>query len=274
MNEKYKIGTISKILGIPSQTLHYYEKCGFVTPEKDAQSGYRYYDAWDINFLLDSKYWQSYEFSTNNVEQMINTDTISDVQNRLSLQKEYLTTKLVHYQNLICQIEEEKQRISMISEHKNHYEIMNSPILYYDTYRKNNIYQSSESPENLPQMTNWIKAFPFVQATFIVDKESILSENNFPLSYWWGFSVTPSKARAMNFGFCNQASFLPSMKCIYTIFEASTRDTFSTALLEQVFKPVQAQKYQIIANPVGRLIVRTHAPGKYTRYFEIWIPVL
>ena len=68
MEEKYKIGTISKLLGIPIQTLHYFEECGFVTPSKDSKSNYRYYDAWDVNFLLDSRYLRSFEFSNAEIE--------------------------------------------------------------------------------------------------------------------------------------------------------------------------------------------------------------
>ena len=277
MTQKYKIGTISKMLGIPSQTLHYYEKCGFVTPEKDTQSGYRYYDAWDINFLLDSKYWQSYEFSNNTVEQMINCSDISDIKEKLSLQRNELIDKLVFYQNLIEQLGEEELRLSRLNDHLNQYTLMPNPILYYDTYRKQYTYQSALNPEKPPEMKDWIKAFPFVQPTFFVDKESITlgtsPENYENLLYWWGFSVTPQKAKELDLQFCNKASFLPSKKCIYTIFEASTRNTFSKALIEQVFLPIHNQGYSILSNPVGRLIIRTHEKNTYKRYFEIWVPV-
>lgn len=273
MSEKYKIGTISKILGIPSQTLHYYETCGFVTPEKDAQSGYRYYDAWDINFLLDSKYWQSYEFSTSNVENMIHHDSVLEIQDKLAAQKEVLMDRLVFYQNLIGQITEEQQRLSALSSQIGHYELTHSPLLYYDTYRKKNNYQSSEPDRSLPSMERWIKAFPFVQAMFLVDKESILYGNNDTISYWWGFSISPVKARSLDLDFCSQAALLPSRKSIYTVFEATTKNTFSPALQEQVFDPILKKGYEITGDPVGKLIVRTHEPGNYKRYFEIWVPV-
>lgn len=273
MEEKYKIGTISKILGIPAQTLHYYETCGFVTPEKDAQSGYRYYDAWDINFLLDSKYWQSYEFSTSSVETMIHHDSVSEIQSKLANQKEVLLDRLIFYQNLIEQISEEQQRLASLSAHLGQRELTLSPILYYDTYRKNNSYQASGQTSSLPMMEQWIKAFPFVQATFLVDKESAACNSSASLAYWWGFSVTPAKARSLNLDFCSQASFLPARKSIYTVFEASTRNTFSRSLQEQVFTPILKEGFQITDNPAGRLIVRTHEPGNYKRYFEIWVPV-
>lgn len=274
MDEKYKIGTISKILGIPSQTLHYYEKCGFVTPQKDANSGYRYYDAWDINFLLDSKYWQSYEFSNTNVEQMINSDSIDDLKEKLSSQKNLLMDKLISLQNLIDQLNEEEARLNKLASSLNQYTLTQNPILYYDSYRKRGSYQSSDISQDLPEMKHWIKAFPFVQPTFIVDQNSAASLNPDLLSYWWGFSISPQKAREQKLDFCQNASFLPSKKCVYTIFEAADKHTFSKALIEQVFKPVKKQGYEILSDPVGRLIVRTHEKEDYKRYFEIWVPVI
>lgn len=274
MNDKYKIGTISKILGIPSQTLHYYEKCGFVTPQKDANSGYRYYDAWDINFLLDSKYWQSYEFSNANVEQMINSDTINDVKEKLSFQKNLLIDKLISIQNLIEQLNEEECRLNKLPASLNQYTLTQSPILYYDSYRKRNSYQSSDTSKDLPDMKHWIKAFPFAQPTFIIKRDSIDSLNPDFISYWWGFSIPPQKAREQKLDFCEDAAFLSSKKCIYTIFEAADKHTFSKALIEQVFQPVKEQGYEISSDPIGRLIIRTHENENYKRFFEIWIPVL
>ncbi|MBR3375918.1 MAG: MerR family transcriptional regulator, partial [Firmicutes bacterium] len=44
---QYKIGDVARILGISTDLLRYYEKKGVVTPTKDKQNDYRYYDAWD-----------------------------------------------------------------------------------------------------------------------------------------------------------------------------------------------------------------------------------
>lgn len=273
MNEKYKIGTISKILGIPSQTLHYYETCGFVTPQKDEKSGYRYYDAWDINFLLDSKYWQSYEFSNINVGEMINQDTILDIKEKLSSQKDVLIDKLVFLQNLIGQLNEEQTRLDKITTSLNQYELTTNPILYFDSYRKRNSYQSSNTSNKLPKMDQWIKAFPFAQPTFLIDQNSLTSLDADAIAYWWGFSITPQKAQELQLDFCKNATFLPAKKCLYTIFEASDKHTFSKALIQQVFKPIHDQRYEIVSDPVGKLIIRAHEEDTYKRYFEIWVPV-
>ncbi len=49
---RYKIGDVSRILGISTDLLRYYEKKGVVTPQKDKNNDYRYYDTGTLIFLL------------------------------------------------------------------------------------------------------------------------------------------------------------------------------------------------------------------------------
>lgn len=272
-NDKYKIGSISKILGIPVQTLHYYESCGFISPEKAENSGYRYYDAWDINFLLDSKYWQSYGYSTADVEKMINTDSIDDIQTKLENQEQFLMDKLCFYQNLLEQVTKEKNRLSKIPMSLGAYEIKKSPLLLFDSYRIRDYYESSKNNEELPKIHDWIQNFPFVQPTFTINQNTINPRNSDSLEYKWGFSISPSKCKELNISFSSKPDILPAQTCIYTVFQANGRNTFVSSLFEQVFNPIWKKGYDITAMPIGRLIIRAHSTDSYKRFFEIWVPI-
>ena len=46
---RYKIGDVAGILGISPDLIRYYEEKGVVSPAKDPNNNYRYYDTWDIN---------------------------------------------------------------------------------------------------------------------------------------------------------------------------------------------------------------------------------
>ena len=50
---KYKAKEVSRITGIPVDTLRYFEKTGVISPKIDKNNNYRYYSAWDINFLFE-----------------------------------------------------------------------------------------------------------------------------------------------------------------------------------------------------------------------------
>lgn len=67
----YKIGDVAKILGISPDLLRYYEKKGVVMPMKGKHNDYRYYDFWDINFLLDCLWFKNFGFSIDQIADMV-----------------------------------------------------------------------------------------------------------------------------------------------------------------------------------------------------------
>ncbi len=77
--ERYKIGDVAKILGISPDLLRYYEKKGVVTPTKDATNDYRYYDFWDINFLLDCLWFKKFGFSIDQIAEMVRISTAEEL---------------------------------------------------------------------------------------------------------------------------------------------------------------------------------------------------
>ena len=68
---RYKIGDVARILGISTDLLRYYEKKGVVTPQKDKTNDYRYYDTWDINFLIDCLWYKRFGFGIPQVAYMV-----------------------------------------------------------------------------------------------------------------------------------------------------------------------------------------------------------
>lgn len=51
--EGYQIGEVSKITGIPKDTLHFYIKSGLLTPDYiDPQNHYNYFSRWNM-YQLD-----------------------------------------------------------------------------------------------------------------------------------------------------------------------------------------------------------------------------
>ncbi|CPR16756.1 MerR family transcriptional regulator [Brenneria goodwinii] len=272
MSDKYKIGAISKLLGIPVQTLRYYEECGFVTPRKDKTSNYRYYDAWDVNYLLDSKHLRSFKFSNTEIEQLINKDCVAHIQEKYAQQEKKLLDIIYHYQLVLDELNAEQKRLAAFQDYIGTFTEMNNPQLYFSPYRNNNSYQTLKGRNEITHIDNWISHMPFIKATFKIVQNSISKENPQALVYCWGFSVSIKKAKEMNISTQN-AEYISSQKCIYTVFSAHNQNTFALSLYQQVFQPLWDAGYEISDAPVGRLIVRAHEDAEYTRYFEIWVPV-
>lgn len=272
MSNQYKIGSISKLLGIPIQTLHYYEKCGFVAPFKDADSNYRYYNAWDVNNLLDTKYLRSFEYSNAEIGECLTTDNVAAIQQKFATKAAELTGKISHYQQLLAELQEEQLRLNSIPAHLGQLTQATSPALYFDSYRLKNRYQSNDHDDEFPHIENWLAHMPVAKATFTVPAESLNDQVSTQMEYLWGFSIEQAKAQAVHLRLENSEQIGP-MPSVYSIFAANGPRTFQRSFLQQVFIPFKQAGYQLAANPIGRLIVRSHEAEQFTRYFEVWLPI-
>ena len=68
---KYKAKEVSRITGIPVDTLRYFEKTRVISPQIDKNNNYRYYSAWDINFLFEYLKYRKLEYSSKDLIQYI-----------------------------------------------------------------------------------------------------------------------------------------------------------------------------------------------------------
>ena len=87
MKTKFKIGETARILGISPDLLRYYEKKGIVSPEKDAVNGYRYYDFWDINVLMDCLWFKNFGFSLEQIADIVRIPSMHELDALLQVAK-------------------------------------------------------------------------------------------------------------------------------------------------------------------------------------------
>lgn len=116
---KYKSSEISKILGISVDTLRYFEKVGIISPTVNPINNYRYYEPWDITFLVEYKYFRSLEFSMSDVIDIQQKDDLSSFSEKISSRTEYFRDKKVYYTNLEKCNEERAAQIRKIPENFN-----------------------------------------------------------------------------------------------------------------------------------------------------------
>lgn len=268
--EKYKIGAVARLLDLPNDTLRYYESRGIVTPQKDEETGYRYYDAWDLNYLLDSICYRSYDFSLGDVVKMINDDDQNDFVDRCFKREAELLHTIYEYKQKLDALVKLRQRVSQLTKKVGIFEITQRPAMVYQRQRINDGFIFDDTA--LAVMKKWLNLIPSIDHTFVVpnfapDKPESYTE------YWWGFSLSPDDAIKSGIDLSPPVEYLPPVKCVYTVFTAGDRRSFTKSLKSQVISEIQRQGHKITAPPVGHLIVRLHENGIFTRYFEVWVPV-
>ena len=71
---KYRIGDVSKILGLSDQMIRYYEKYGVLNPERSGDERYRYYTDMDIFMLFDAMRYKEWGINIAEIGDLVAND--------------------------------------------------------------------------------------------------------------------------------------------------------------------------------------------------------
>ena len=267
---KYKIGEISKILGIPNDTLRYYEQRGIVSPQKDESSGYRYYSDWDVNFLLDSKWYRSFDFSLDNVVHMINDDDWDTFVDRCISHEFVMLRRINEQKNKLAALSKYRQKVSKIKENAGVFSLCERPAMVFQRHRYGYEFLVDSNKPSATQ--KWIDSMPYVDHTFHVQYFPGYSGSH-DNEHYWGFSLSPDDACKYGVDLSSPAEYIQPVKSIYTIFSAEDEGTFMRDLHSKAADKAVTMGYSVSGPLIGNLIVRLHENGMLRRYFEVWIPI-
>lgn len=277
MGKKYKIGDISKLFNIPVQTLRFYEEKHIITPSKDTKNGYRYYDAWTINDLLDALILRSSDFTLQQTELIIKEKNLDEIYEEYMNQESLLLDKIEHYQAILQAVSASRMKIQNFKHHIGKFTKCKNPDLIFHRYREKNILQTSTQNSDLSllskELTPWIDSLPSATPTFYIPYCDLNQKSKSATPYWWGFSISYELASKYDLKPDAINEYIPSANAIYTVFEAQEEGTFINSFYEQVYEKITADGYLISGSPFGRLIVKTHEQNSYKRFFEIWVPI-
>lgn len=80
---RYRIGEVSKILGLSPETLRFFESKGIVTPQHDPRSAYRYFDSLDVNKLVAYLSYRRMGFSLDEAVLLVSRRSLSFLRDEL-----------------------------------------------------------------------------------------------------------------------------------------------------------------------------------------------
>lgn len=82
MYQKYSIGTMAKLMGISSEAIRYYESRNIISPVRDPETGYRYYNTWDFHMLLRARHYQNYGFSLEEIAELFRSHELAEIRGK------------------------------------------------------------------------------------------------------------------------------------------------------------------------------------------------
>lgn len=266
---RYKIGDVAKILGISPDLLRYYEKKGVVMPMKDKHNDYRYYDFWDINFLLDCLWFKNFGFSIDQISEMVQIPSAEELDTLFLNKEDELHATIERCQMLLRRSEEHRNDLKKTQELLGVCEIVDSPEYIRYLNRYTDAYDNTPSLQKLSH--DWLELQPFTRRCFEIEPEFLLSDDG--KDYAWGLSLDMEYVKELNVSTAPPVAHIPSHKSVHSVFKSSGKGNFSPQLIRYLVDYALECGYQLCGPARGNLLCSVKQPDGLTGYFEVWIPI-
>ncbi|MDR1573189.1 MAG: MerR family transcriptional regulator [Clostridiales Family XIII bacterium] len=265
----YKIGEIAEILGVTRDTLRYYEKRGIVSPVKDAENDYRYYDFWDVNFLMDCLWYRAFDFSLEQVADIFKMESYQDISDMFKRKEEDYRAVIRRNSLLLERSEHQRAEIARVGQLLGKCVIAMCPehILYFNRYTED----FANSPKLNRLSREWLSLMPFTHRYFEISADDLLREDS--RDYRWGLELSAYYAEKLGVSVEPPVRFGPSVKCVRSVFKNVGKGNFSPRHLRYMVDYAKDNRLTVCGDASGILLASVMEDGDFAGYFEAWLPV-
>lgn len=267
---RYKIGDVSRILGISTDLLRYYEKKGVVKPQKDKSNDYRYYDTWDINFLIDCLWYKRFGYGIPQVAYMVTDCYHGDLVSLLDEKGDELEAALRRQTLILERLRKYREDVTRVKACLGVCDLVDSPELVCYLNRFNNDYDNRPELQKLSRQ--WLNYMPFTQRYFEIPQDGLLGDED---AFAWGFSLSADYAEELNVPIKQPVRRLESRKCLHSAFKSAGKNAFTSRHLGFLLDYAAEQGFTVAGGAMGNLVcsVREEGTEALTGFFEVWLPV-
>lgn len=271
---KYKIGEMSRMLDVPVETIRFLEQKGLISPERNAGSGYRYYDIWDANQILDYKKYRKIGFSSKETVEIVKSGNLNGLIKQLEGKRIEAIHLSQYYQSKAIKFQNFQAVLSSTQQMQGRYLIMNRPE-HYSFYTR--AYDQWGIHTFAPDTTegafdDFMEHYPFVEHIYRIKQEWFQDPEQHHEAQ---FGFTMKKQWVDAIGLKNTASMerTKPVSSVFTIVRLGERQLFSPELLEGTFQFMKENHYQLNGDITGIYLATVQENGQNIRYLEIWVPI-
>lgn len=105
MLKKYRTGELLNYLGVPRDTLRFYEEKALLSPKKNDDNNYRYYDMLDIYRIMAIDFYKKRGMSIRQIQDLQKYSDVQDLQCLLEKKKNELKKRIYDLQCMVQRIE-------------------------------------------------------------------------------------------------------------------------------------------------------------------------
>lgn len=265
---RYKIGDVARILGISPDLIRYYEEKGVVSPQKDPYNNYRYYDTWDINFLIDCLWYKNFGFGIERISHIVSQNTYDELISELSAKGDEILENIRYQELLLHRIRKYNEILKNLPGYIGKCDIRRSAGFVRYLNRYNTAYDNDSELQALSRQ--WLKYMPFSRRYFEVPEDGLMGEGD---DYAWGFSIGMKYVKRFNIEINPPVKRIPSRLCLHSAFTSTGKDKFTAHHLDFIMEYAEKNSLEVDGCAFGNLACSVIDKGEITGFFEVWLPI-
>ena len=265
---RYKIGEVSRLLGISSEGLRLYERNGVISSEKDPDNGYRYYRHLDISALIRSRTCRSYGFSMKETAQLLNMADLEQVGSLYRKREKELEQEISLLQQKLRYLRQMEKLIAEAEENLNQCAVEESPGMYrFEFLDQHRIILGNQGKD---RFAGWADLVPFSFLSMRCPLKSLLARENHIIS---ALGIMEEYASYLDVGISQYIRYHPPGLSIYTIVKEDEDRFDSAACFDHVLQYAAEQGLKPCGDSIARTFVSLNRKENYVRYRQVWLPV-
>ena len=265
---RYKIGDVAAILGISPDLIRYYEEKGVVSPVKDPANNYRYYDTWDINYLIDCLWYKNFGFGIEQIANIASECNYEALLMRFEDKSDEIMASIRHQEMLLQRIRMFCERITNTKSFLGKCDLRRSAEFIRYINRRNYTYDNHPGLRELNR--EWLKYMPFSRRYFEIPEDALTGGRG---DYAWGFSLGMQYVEEFGVEVRPPVEFMPSRLCIHSAFTSVGKNQFSARHIDFILDYANEHDLKISGDAFGNLTCSVVEDGRQTGYFEVWLPI-
>lgn len=263
---RYKIGDVARLIGITPEAIRYYESRNIIKPTREEDTGYRYYDVWDIHMLIRARHYRQFGFSLEETATLLNEENLTGIVDTLNQQEQVLEDQITWNINLLRQIRQSQQYISDAEQSIGKYRLEQRPGIYRISMQDGYSLRHERSARSLAH--EWIEKTPFVYSSALFSCD-LRGGGGFS----FGLGVNEEYAPLLGIQESEDVRYFPPCLCVYTCLPSRSHSVLSPHKLDGALDYLRQKGFELSGDIVTRIVLMRRPNEEYFNWHQVWLPI-
>ena len=265
----YKIGEVSRMVGISDEGLRFYERSGVIHPIKD-ERGRRYFKTLDINVLMRIRGYRNMGFSLDQCASMVNDLDAGEVCREFQNQEEELEREIRWRKQCIVHCERIRELAAGMEETMIEAKLVEMPAMYRLEYQVDGVIYEDPKIRGLVRFFTDLSPLACPGSRFRADELG-----NPQAQARLGMVILQEDVTALNLSIETNEyiSYIPRQRAVYCTTYKDSGTPLVAGDIAHGIKKLRELGLEPAGDAYGKVIVSLHKSTNHQRYNQIWIPV-